>query len=235
MSGYLSTLSLPLRMHRRHRPDGGHLMRVWLHKHRERLVAVGFTSLLFAILLGAMFFQLRRPQPAPIVISAVAPPPKPTAAATITPLPIRVYVSGAVLRPGVYALPWDSRVEDAVVAAGGGADDADLSRVNLALRLRDEQQIYVPGQAEALTPALPTAPPPTSSTDTSGISGRKININTASAAELEALPGIGPVLAQRIIDHRQANGPFGRLEDIKKVKGIGDKTFEHLKDLIATE
>jgi len=210
-------------------------MRVWLQKLREKLVAVGFTSLLFAILLGATFFRLRRPQPAPIVISAVEPPPKPTTAATITPLPIRVYVSGAVLVPGVYALPWDSRVEDAVAAAGGGAADADLPRVNLAARLRDEQQIYVPGQAEAVTPVLPTAPPPASSTGTSRTPGQKININTASAAELEALPGIGPVLAQRIIDYRQANGPFGRLEDIKKVKGIGDKTFEDLKDLIATE
>lgn len=210
-------------------------MRVWLQKHREKLGAVGFTSLLFAILSSAMFFQLRRPQPAPIVISTVAPPPKPTTAATVTPLPIRVYVSGAVLRPGVYALPWDGRVEDAVAAAGGGAADADLSRVNLALRLRDEQQIYVPGHAEAVTPILPTPPPPTSSTHTSRTPGQKININTASAAELEALPGIGPVLAQRIIDYRQANGPFGRLEDIKKVKGIGDKTFEDLKDLIATE
>lgn len=210
-------------------------MRVWLHKHRDKLGAVGFTSLLFAILFSAMFFQLRRPQPAPIVISAVAPPPKPTTAATVTPLPIRVYVSGAVLRPGVYALPWYGRVEDAVAAAGGGAADADLSRVNLALRLRDEQQIYVPGRAEAVTPVLPTAPPLTSSTDMSRTPGQKININTASAAELEALPGVGPVLSQRIIDYRQANGPFGRLEDIKKVKGIGDKTFEDLKDLIATE
>jgi competence protein ComEA len=146
-----------------------------------------------------------------------------------------VYVSGAVAHPGVYALPWDSRVEQAVAAAGGGTADADLLRVNLAQRVHDEQQIYVPHKSEAVTPVLPTPVPPTPIAGTSSIPGQKVNINTASAAELEALPGIGPVLAQRIIDYRQTNGPFRTPEDMKRVKGIGDVTFERLRDLITAE
>jgi competence protein ComEA len=126
-------------------------------------------------------------------------------------------------------------VEQAIAAAGGGTADADLLRVNLAQRVHDEQQIYVPHENEAVTPVLPTLVPPTPSVGTSSTSGQKVNINTASATELEALPGIGPVLAQRIIEYRQASSPFRRPEDIKNVKGIGDSTFEGLRDLIMVE
>jgi competence protein ComEA len=210
-------------------------MRRWLESHRELVAGAASTSLVFAILLGAVLFATQRPTPAPIVIRSITPPATPTRAPTATPPPIQVYVSGAVVRPGVYALPWDSRVEQAIAAAGGGTTDADLLRVNLAQRVHDEQQIYVPHENEAVTPVLPTLVPPTPSVGTSSTSGQKVNINTASATELDALPGIGPVLAQRIIDCRQANGPFHRPEDIKNVKGIGDSTFEGLRDLIKVE
>ena len=210
-------------------------MRQWLESHRELVAGAAFTSLVSAILLGAVLFGFRKPDPAPIVIRPITPPPTPTRAPTATPEPIQVYVSGAVARPGVYALPWDSRVEQAIAAAGGSTADADLLRVNLAQRVHDEQQIYVPHKSEAVTPVLPTPVSPTPSTGTSSTPGQKVNINTGNAAELEALPGIGPVLAQRIIDYRQTNSPFRRPEDIKNVKGIGDATFERLRDLITVE
>jgi len=210
-------------------------MRQWLESHRELVAGAAFTSLVSAILLGAVLFGFRKPDPAPIVIRPITPPPTPTRAPTATPEPIQEYVSGAVARPGVYALPWDSRVEQAIAAAGGSTADADLLRVNLAQRVHDEQQIYVPHKSEAVTPVLPTPVSPTPSTGTSSTPGQKVNINTGNAAELEALPGIGPVLAQRIIDYRQTNSPFRRPEDIKNVKGIGDVTFERLRDLISVE
>jgi len=210
-------------------------MRRWLERHREAVAVGGFTSLVFAIVLGVVVFAVRKPTPAPIVIQSIAPPAAPTRAPTATPGLVRVYVSGAVARPGVYALSWDSRVEQALAVAGGGTADADLLRVNLAQRVHDGQQIYVPSKSEVVTPVLPTPVPHMASAGVSSSSGEKININMASASELEALPGIGPVLAQRIVDYRQANGPFRTLEDIKDVKGIGDSTFKRIKDRITVE
>jgi competence protein ComEA len=204
-------------------------------KHREGLTVGLLLSLVFVTILGAVLLRVKRPTSAPIVIQSITPVPTPTVAPTPTPQPIQVYISGAVTRPGVYALPWDSRVQQAIAAAGGATLDADLLRVNLAERVRDEQQVYVPSQNEAVTPTLPTpAPRPTGATGSSE-AGQRININTASVDALVALPGIGPTLAQRIVEYRQANGPFSRPEDIKKVKGIGDGIFAEIKDWIAVE
>jgi competence protein ComEA len=108
-------------------------------------------------------------------------------------------------------------------------------RVNLAQRVHDEQQIYVPRKAEDATPVLPTTPARSPATGGSSPSTSKININTASATELQQLPGIGPVLASRIIEYREAHGPFRKPEDIKRVSGIGDATFERMADLIALD
>jgi competence protein ComEA len=177
----------------------------------------------------------RKPEPAAIVIQLITPQPSATRAPTATPQAIQVYVSGAVAHPGVYALPWDSRVDDALTAAGNCADDADLIRVNLAERLQDGQQIYVPCRAETVTPELPTPVPRASSTVEPSPAGEKININTAGAAELEVLAGIGPVLSQRIVDYRQSNGPFRKPEDIKKVSGIGDGIFARIEDHIVVD
>ncbi len=144
--------------------------------------------------------------------------------ATPTPAPIRVYVFGAVARPGVYELAASDRVEQALRAAGGPLDTADLSRVNLAQRLRDEMQITVPTVAQR--PSLPEASP--SARDVAG----KINVNLASASELETLPGIGPVLAQRIVQFREENGPYNGPEDLIKVRGISRTLVERLSDQI---
>ncbi|MBC7262248.1 MAG: ComEA family DNA-binding protein [Chloroflexi bacterium] len=206
-----------------------------MEKHRE---AVGVGTLMGLIslgALGAMLFFIRKPAPASIVIYPITPPAAQTRVPTATPGPILVYVSGAVASPGVYAIPWDSRVEQAVYAAGGALAEADLVRVNLAQRVYDEQQIYVPYKNEQATPILPTTVPRVISSGMSSAPGQKININTASAGELETLPGIGPTLAQRIVDYRQSNGSFQRPEDIKKVKGIGDGIFAQIKDLITVE
>lgn len=210
-------------------------MSQWLDKHRGILAAIALLGLVSATILGVVLFTVRKSTPAPIVISQITPLPTQTRAPTATPEPIHVYVSGAVAHPGVCVLSWDSRVEQAIAAAGGGTEDADLVRVNLAQRVHDEQQIYVPCKSELVTPILPTPAPQRTSNGAPSPPGQKININTASASELEALPGIGPVLAQRIVEHRDANGPFKTTADVKKVNGIGDSIFERIKDLIAVE
>ncbi len=167
-------------------------------------------------------------QTAPIVVvppATVAPTAPPTLA------PLRVYVSGAVTSPGVYTLPPRSLVDDAVRAAGGAAADADLERINLAQEVRDQQQVQVPRKGEP--GQLPIAGTVSGSGTDAGVV--RININTATVAELDQLPKIGPVTAQRIIDYRTKNGPFKKIEDLKNVSGIGDATFEALKDLIVVE
>jgi competence protein ComEA len=140
-----------------------------------------------------------------------------------------VHVAGAVNKPGVYHLDPGARVEDAVNRAGPLAD-ADLNALNLARRIVDGEMIRVPKEGDAVTPD--------GNSTESGILatqeqlGGKININTASVAELDTLPGIGPAIAQRIIDYRTNHGPFRSSEDLLKVSGIGEKRYEQLKDLI---
>jgi competence protein ComEA len=165
-------------------------------------------------------------QTAPIVVV-----PPPTAAPTVPPTlaPVRVYVSGAANRPGIYALPPHSLVDDALKAAGGATTDADLDRINLALEVHDQQQIHVPRKGESVQPVSSAA------SEIAPESATRININTATLAELDKLPKIGPSIAQRIIDYRTKNGPFKKTEDLKNVSGIGDATFEALKDLITVE
>jgi len=154
---------------------------------------------------------------------------------------LTVYVTGAVSAPGVYTLPAGSRLYAAIAAAGGPAPDADLETVNMAQRVQDEDRIVLghrtpaeqPAEA-AVTPATvvrhtePTAYPTTPTLP----SGVVLNINTATAQELEALPGIGTVLAARIVKDREANGPFKSVDDLKRVNGIGEgivgKVREHV-------
>jgi competence protein ComEA len=131
-------------------------------------------------------------------------------------------VDGAVYEPGTYTLPPGSLVNDAVRAAGGPTADADLERINLARTLHNGQRVHVPRVGEV----LPTATPYGLSAD-----GR-IDINLADAALLETLPGIGPAIAQRIIEHREMNGPFETIEAIQDVSGIGPAKFEGIRDLI---
>jgi competence protein ComEA len=148
---------------------------------------------------------------APIVLSTARPP-----------AGIRVSIQGAVTSPGVYTLPPNSMAQDAIQAAGGFALDAEFQRINLAARIADGQEIRVPTKA----PAIP------SSAYTQPIATGKINLNTASLAQLDTLPGIGPALAQRIIDYREKIGPFQTVDDLLKVKGIGASLFESIRDQV---
>ena len=130
---------------------------------------------------------------------------------------IYVHVLGAVVEPGLYELNEGDRAVDAVAAAGGFAEGADQTQLNLARLLVDGEQIVVPLIGET---------PPAAATD------GKVNLNTADQAQLETLPRVGPALAQRILDWREANGRFSTIEDLLSITGIGDKTYDGLKDLV---
>src|SRR5215208_2825074 len=140
--------------------------------------------------------------------------------------PIVVHITGAVPRPGVYALPQGARIQDGISAAGGFLAEAEKSGINLAALLEDGEKLDIPF-IEGGSPVLATPLPEVVTTTT-----ELININTATSAELDTLPGIGPTTAQKIIDYRDQNGPFINTEDIINVSGIGPGTYERLKDLI---
>ncbi|MEA3407443.1 MAG: helix-hairpin-helix domain-containing protein [Chloroflexota bacterium] len=179
-------------------------------------------TLLYAVLFGTYVLYDRRPQPEPMEII------EPTEAAISTPVPIRVHVVGAVNHPGVYALAPGSRWLDAVQAAHGMTDDAYEEGVNLAAFLQDGQQVWIPREGEA------TRAPGESFIGAQGGKAKdaKIDINTASAADLEELPGIGPVYAQRIVSYRESNGPFSDAAQIMEIKGIGESRYEEIRPLI---
>ena len=146
---------------------------------------------------------------------------------------IVVDLRGEVMRPGVYELQAGSRLDDAVVAAGGLTADADLTQLNLAARLQDGSIVTVPSVA-ALGPQAPGDEGASGEAASATQVGRLVNINTANAAELETLPGVGEVTAGRIIDYREANGPYRSVEDLVHVQGISMKTINGLRDLIFT-
>jgi competence protein ComEA len=141
---------------------------------------------------------------------------------TSAPATIVVEVAGAVTRPSVYTLPRGARVQNAIEAAGGLLAGADSHRVNLAAPLEDGQKVDVP----FLTAAAP-APPAGAQT-----SAGPTNLNTATAEELEPLPGIGPVLAKNIVDYRQRSGPFQSVDDLHAVPGIGPKRIEQIRSRV---
>jgi competence protein ComEA len=159
----------------------------------------------------------------------------PSAATTEPPGPVTVHVAGAVHRPGLVELPPGSRVGHAIEAAGGVRPDADLATVNLARLLTDGEQVHVLREGEA--PPAATSPPEGTGVASGGgglgPEGR-VDLNRATAAELEALPGIGPAKAAAIVEHRETHGPFTEPGDIRGVAGIGEKTFQRLADRITT-
>ncbi len=151
-----------------------------------------------------------------------------------TPAPIVVHILGAVRQPGVYRVAADSRVEDAIQAAGGLRDEAEVRSLNLAARLRDGDQLRISFRAEAQEAgaAEATDTPADRQPSPSHLDGERVDINRAAQPELETLPGIGPATAEKIIAFRTENGPFQVIEDILNVSGIGPATFDQIKDLI---
>jgi competence protein ComEA len=169
------------------------------------------------VLLVAGYLAWRsRPHPEPVPVASSAP-----SAASTPAGPVVVAVQGRVARPGLYRLPSGARVADALDAAGGALPGVDLSYVNLARKVADGELILIGVSA-------PPAPP-----GTPGGAGGKVNLNTASLAELDALPGVGPALGQRILDYRAAHGSFRSVDDLRHVPGIGDAKYAELKDLVA--
>jgi len=183
----------------------------WYELHYSRiqkraLLILGALIIVFSslIVVGGNSYEVVAP---PIVAVQIAAP------------EIFVDVTGAVTKPGVYTLAANSRVIDAIKAAGDSAPGADLSTINLARVLSDGEQIYVDATV------LNSAGKRVSKTVHSG----PINVNRATAAQLDSLDGIGPVIAKRIIEYRKVNGPFATVEDLQKVSGIGTAKFAIIK------
>ena len=146
---------------------------------------------------------------------------------------VYVDVDGAVVRPGVYRLKEGARVSQAIDAAGGLTAEADVTGLNRASKITDGQKIYVPtvGEQQAAA-AVGGAESSAATTPGAGSSSGLVNINTASAAELQTLSGIGPSMAQSIIDERTKNGAFASVDDLMRVSGIGEKKLAKIKDCI---
>ena len=146
---------------------------------------------------------------------------------------VYVDVDGAVVRPGMYRLKDGARVSQAIDAAGGLTAEADVTELNRASKITDGQKIYVPtvGEQQAAA-AVGGAESSTATTPSAGSSSGLVNINTASAAELQTLSGIGPSMAQSIIDERTKNGAFASVDDLMRVSGIGEKKLAKIKDCI---
>jgi competence protein ComEA len=154
-----------------------------------------------------------------------APPPE-TSTAAAPAAPLVVDVVGAVHRPGLYRLHEGARIADAVARAGGATGRADVALINLAAPLADGQQVVVPKRGSgAGGSAAPAAP--------AGTPAGPVHLNTATLQQLDTLPGVGPVTAQKILDYRQKHGSFSSIDELDAVPGIGPSRMEQLKDLVA--
>lgn len=174
---------------------------------------------------------------APAAASSPSPPSSPaltlTPPATTSTVPdsVVVHVAGAVRRPGVYELPGTARVAVAIDAAGGSTPSAELDALNLAAPLADGQRIYVPERGEVDPASVAVADDATAVGTVSEPAG-PVDLNTATVAELEALPGVGPATAAAIVDDRERNGPFPSVDDLERVPGIGPAKLAALRDLV---
>lgn len=155
---------------------------------------------------------------------------------------ITVYITGAVANPGVISLDSNMRLDDALKKLGGTTKDADINRINLAMKLEDSQHYIIPYIGQEDDPSQKDMQASNNSSDSAGSldnsssasnsQNSKININSADESQLETISGVGPSTAQKIVDYREKEGKFSSIEDIKNVSGIGDKKFESMKDSI---
>jgi competence protein ComEA len=197
-----------------------------LSKHQIIILIVAVLALGTGV---GLFVGSRLYRPTPNPVPQIVDNPSTADIAPAVPVSINVYVTGAVLHSAVYALPEGSIVRDAMAAAGGATNDADLIAINLAAQLEDGEQVTVPVKSQD---GMSTVVSSTSSTSSTSTVHARISINRGTLADLDTLPGIGPVKAQAILDYRAQHGLFKRLEDLQNVKGIGTKTYEDLKSLI---
>lgn len=208
----------------------------WLERYRH-IIVLGLT---IVSLVGVTIFYGQQPTTVAIeIIPTSTPSPTDTPTPIPTPSPVRVYITGAVVNPDVYSLPYGSIMKDVILAAGGLTEDAaDLKMFNQALELQDQQHIHIPHVEELDSPPVVqdgvdiTSQTPTASANQLS---ERININTATLAELDTLPRIGPAIGQNIIDYREHHGPFETIEEIMQVSGIGTATFTKLKEQITVE
>ncbi len=185
------------------------------------------------ILLAAVLAWRSRPSVDPVAAMpepvAAASAPGPAATSTGPPGEVVVAVAGKVRRPGLVRLPAGARVADALHAAGGARAGADPALLNLARKVVDGELILV---GVTPPPGAPAAGPAAGPAGAASAPGGPVNLNTATLADLDTLPGVGPVLAQRILDHREQHGGFAAVGDLRKVDGIGSSRYEQLKDLV---
>jgi len=184
----------------------------------RNIATMALVAATVAAILAAVVLLARQDDNAPIRI--IAPESQDTATQ------VRVFVNGAVVNPGVYTLAPDSRVTDALAAAGGLTGEANIQGVNLALRLQDEAEYYVPKLGET-----PPAGSDMQQAQTQ-IQGGLIDLNLASVELLDTLPGIGPALAGAIVSYRENVGPFQSIEEIQEVPKIGPVTYLNIRDLV---
>ncbi|NES29081.1 ComEA family DNA-binding protein [Micromonospora terminaliae] len=187
------------------------------------------------VLVAGIWAWRSRPQAEPVrPVAAVGAPETAAPAPTGSSGQVVVALAGKVRRPGLVRLPAGARVADAIQAAGGALPGVDVALLNPARKVTDGELILVgvsapPGQAAPPGPAAGGGGPAAGG---AAPGGGPVNLNTATLAQLDALPGVGPVLAQRILDHRDQHGGFRSVSDLRQVDGIGDARYEQLKDLV---
>lgn len=198
-----------------------------------RYRAVGAVVAVLVLVGGVLwwgFSSQRLPEGLPPSVASTAPSSPPAAGAAPVDV-ITVHVAGAVARPGLVSVPVGARIADVIAAAGGADRTADVTSINLAAAVGDGEQVVVPSSGGTAV-AVPGEGVPTVSGPQGTAADGRIAINHADATTLELLPGVGPVIAARIIAHRQAKGPFQTVEDLLDVSGIGEVKLAALRDLV---
>ena len=188
------------------------------------------------VVLGVVFLQSSSPPPKltlPQAEPGSSPTGQPGSPPSTPPVTVTVHVAGQVANPGVYAVPAGGRVADAVVAAGGTVVEADVEQLNLAARVSDGERVYVPKKGEAPAPAPAMAAPPAGGGGGKAAApGAPLDLNTATAEQLEALPGVGPATSRAILAYRASHGGFRSVTELLEVPGIGPAKLEALRPLV---
>lgn len=206
----------------------------WVEKIKN--LQLGFISVLVTIsslsTMGILTWQdYQRPADMHFIPAGPTVTPQPTA----TPQPINVFINGAVTFPGIYELSHDARTQDLIQAASGFSAEAYVDIVNLAQPLSDGMHIHIPAISDEQTEVPLISTPPSATKSDREAANNLIDLNRATKAELETLPGVGPSTAQKILDYREDNGPFNEIKDVMDVSGIGPAKFEKMAEFITVD